>query len=416
VINTCLSQRRTTLTIHTLSAFTCAYIPPVFALVLHHDLFRSATLPSCTDVKMTTKLKFLAFGATLFSSVAHAHISMNTPTPYDPQPDTSPLNPDGSNYPCKKTSAGFTIAKVTSASVDQTVRLTFLGSANHAGGSCQISLTTDDASQLSANTKFKVIYSIMGGCPGINGVNNEYDVPIPQEVPAGNYTLSWSWFNNIGNREFYHNCAPVSITGGNASADDFNRLPDMAIYNIPSQNDCKTIETKDVQFPEPGKYFMIGAGAKLSPPTGSCATGGGASDPSDPTNVPSGIGISTSTSMDDGLYHSSTSTLVDTSTTSSSDLAAVSTFFLTSSVTAAGTPIASTMATGSLSNSSYTPPAQPSAPGSSTSSCSPDGSIVCSPDGTQFGLCNFGSATFMAVAPGTHCTNGAIARRGILRV
>lgn len=68
------------------------------------------------------------------------------------------------------------------------------------------------------------------------------------------------------------NCAPVSVSGGGSGA-DFGSLPDMAVFNIASKNDCRTTETKDVQFPHPGKYVEMSPGAKLAPPTGSCASG-----------------------------------------------------------------------------------------------------------------------------------------------
>jgi hypothetical protein len=71
----------------------------------------------------------------------------------------------------------------------------------------------------------------------------------------------------------YMNCAPISVAGGQGSDGSFQSLPDMAIFNIASKNDCKTTETKDVQFPNPGKYVEMGPGAALGPPTGSCAAG-----------------------------------------------------------------------------------------------------------------------------------------------
>jgi hypothetical protein len=45
--------------------------------------------------------------------------------------------------------------------------------------------------------------------------------------------------------------------------------------------------------------------------------------------------------------------------------------------------------------------------------CSTDGAVVCNPDGTKFGLCDWGRVRFMAVAAGTQCKNGAIVRRNI---
>lgn len=41
-------------------------------------------------------------------------------------------------------------------------------------------------------------------------------------------------------------------------------------------------------------------------------------------------------------------------------------------------------------------------------SCPSNGEIVCSSDGTQFGMCNFGKVTFQPVAAGTQCKDGRI--------
>lgn len=201
------------------------------------------------------------------AACASAHINMKSPTPFNPAPDTSPLSPGGANYPCKAAAGGLTIASQSTASVGSTVQMSFSGSAVHGGGSCQVSLSKDGASSLNAGSEFKVIYSILGGCPGTDGSTVSYDVPIPAEVPAGEYTFAWTWFNKIGNREMYMNCAPISIEGGSGTDATFSGLPDMAIYNIASKNECKTVEGSDVQFPNPGQYVMTGAGFKPGQPT-----------------------------------------------------------------------------------------------------------------------------------------------------
>jgi hypothetical protein len=65
-----------------------------------------------------------------------------------------------------------------------------------------------------------------------------------------------------------------------------------------------------------------------------------------------------------------------------------------------------------LNNGTFVPPqAAPGSGGSSGASCSPDGGIVCSADGSQFALCNHGTALMMPVAAGTTCSNGAIQKR-----
>lgn len=54
---------------------------------------------------------------------------------------------------------------------------------------------------------------------------------------------------------------------------------------------------------------------------------------------------------------------------------------------------------------SGTMPAYPIGTGSS---CSSNGELVCSADGTQFGICNFGVVSFQAAAAGTKCVDGMI--------
>jgi hypothetical protein len=138
-----------------------------------------------------------------FASKALGHISLQSPVPYG-RPDTSPLNPSGSNFPCK-TDNGFGISRVTKMKVGDSQTISFAGTAVHSGGSCQLSLTP--GFRPTVDSDFKVILSIEGGCPGLNGQTTSYDYKIPEEVPNGNYSFGWTWYNNIGNREIYMNCA-----------------------------------------------------------------------------------------------------------------------------------------------------------------------------------------------------------------
>jgi len=344
---------------------------------------------------------------------ANAHVRMVEPAPLSPAPDTSPLDRSGSNFPCKKTSAGFIVNTTQDATVGQPFQLSFAGSANHNGGSCQLSLSKDDASALSSSSSFKVIYSIMGGCPGVSGVENSYQIKVPAEVPNGKYTMAWTWFNNIGNREMYMNCALLAVSGSKASSSDFRSLPDMAIYNIQGKdNGCKTIETKDVQFPNPGRYVETGQGAKLAPPACNGASGdtsgsgtavipaGGSGNNGQPASPAAGT-----SSMNNGLYTpraSATSSKAASMATLAPAASYMSSMHASSGITRA-TPSAT---------SSYKAPSA-AAHGFSSGvgqACSQDGALVCNSDGTQLGLCNFGRVQFMAVAPGTLCRNGAIAK------
>lgn len=107
---------------------------------------------------------------------------MSTPVPYGKSSlDSSPLS-SGTQYPCKQRSGVYNDegARAKNAmAIGATQQLSFAGSATHGGGSCQISLSTDK--EPTKNSKFAVIKSIEGGCPGgVNGGSSatfEYSIP-----------------------------------------------------------------------------------------------------------------------------------------------------------------------------------------------------------------------------------------------
>lgn len=219
---------------------------------------------------------------------ASAHMMLSFPAPlnskYNQFADsgkidysyTAPLAADGSDYPCKGyqsdlgTPAGQSVA---SFAVGGQGNITVVGGAAHGGGSCQISLSTDGAKT------FKVIQSIIGNCP-TNGEGN-FDFTVPSDAPAGDAVLAWSWNNRIGNREFYMNCAAVTLTGGSAKreatdkrAASFSSLPDMFVANI--GNGCSVAEGGDVDYPNPGEAVTKNSDNPEAP-SGSCGSSGSSS-------------------------------------------------------------------------------------------------------------------------------------------
>ncbi|KAH7165947.1 chitin-binding, domain 3 [Dactylonectria macrodidyma] len=195
------------------------------------------------------------------ASVASAHMLISNPVPYGKSTlNNSPLAGDGSDFPCKLRT-GVYEAEGASNSYAQgsTQTLSFLGTAVHGGGSCQISITTDK--EPTSSSVWKVIKSIEGGCPAKgqegnigNDANAEdpytYDYTIPEELVAGDYTIAWTWFNKVGNREMYMNCAPLTVTGDGGDEGHLDTLPDMFVANI--GNECTVPADHDVQFPDPG--------------------------------------------------------------------------------------------------------------------------------------------------------------------
>ncbi|KAL8919551.1 MAG: hypothetical protein Q9208_006743 [Pyrenodesmia sp. 3 TL-2023] len=254
----------------------------------------------------TISLMAMAFA---LLSTTNAHMEMKTPSPFGAASmNNSPLDPSGSDFPCKQRPGVYeppATKNVMPIGVPQT--LSFKGSAVHGGGSCQISLSKD--AKPTKESKWMVIHSIQGGCPAKAAGNlgddananvaAQFQYKIPPGIAPGEYTLAWTWFNKIGNREMYMNCAPITVTGGGktrrdvqdchgssnttntyASDEIFKRdtsFPEMFKANMPS-TDCETETEKDVKFPNPGQSVEnAGDPSALAPPTGPKCGGAGAS-------------------------------------------------------------------------------------------------------------------------------------------
>ncbi|KAK4149491.1 hypothetical protein C8A00DRAFT_37919 [Chaetomidium leptoderma] len=361
----------------------------------------------------------------LLSGTAHSHMIMNTPTPYNLHGSAKLLQVDplGPSYPfpCQGLTDAVSAATPLTAGASQLVN--FTGGAQHGGGSCQFSLTYEYPPPAD-KTKWKTIYTLIGGCP-VSAVGNlpktgtdqdsradalhcgndsgtecirQFDVPIPKALPNGNATFAWTWFNKIGDREVYMNCAPVSITGGADEKGFFEALPQMFLANVPGE--CTT-GGGVLNIPNPGKYGKV-----LEQPApgseGSCpkAEGvpvfenGGSSSSPPPSESLVVIPI-TST----GAATSSSASLVVIPITT--PLSTAASGFVTQTTTDVAAPVPTATAGSGSGSGSGSSGSQP---------CSANGAIVCfSP--TSFGLCANGAAIPQPVAAGTTCTSGQIVRR-----
>lgn len=232
------------------------------------------------------------------ASVASAHMMISNPVPYGKSNlNNSPLDASGSDFPCKQRDGVYDAQGASNVYAQgSTQKLSFVGTAVHGGGSCQISVTTDLAPD--ANSVWKVIKSIEGGCPAQGQAGNlgdnanavdpyTYDFTIPDELVSGNYTLAWTWFNKVGNREMYMNCAPLTVTGDGGSADHLSSLPNMFTANI--GNGCGTVSDTDVEFPNAGSEVekLNGSTDAFAAPTGTgCAAASGGGSSATATNAP----------------------------------------------------------------------------------------------------------------------------------
>ncbi|KAL1747108.1 hypothetical protein HDZ31DRAFT_72442 [Schizophyllum fasciatum] len=242
--------------------------------------------------------------AALQSSVV-AHMMMSDPPPlrsqynkYSTNADydmTSPLTSDGSNYPCKgyldDASGKEPVATWKAGSSQQ---VTIEGSANHGGGSCQLSISEDDGAS------FKVIKSFEGGCPTAGP--DKLSVDVPSDVSSGIRVLAWTWNNQIGNREFYMNCAMITIEDGGSGLDNY---PDVFVAQLSSINSCTVAEGVDVLYPSPGDQVEREDGdSNLGKPTGDCgpvsSSNGGSSSSGGSSNGGTGTGSGPSSSFTAG--------------------------------------------------------------------------------------------------------------------
>ncbi|KAI9158370.1 hypothetical protein HJFPF1_06364 [Paramyrothecium foliicola] len=234
----------------------------------------------------------LALAAGL-ASVASAHMEMLFPAPFKSKANPNagqdidysmvdPLAQDGSNFPCKGyhslfgTPAGAATADFTPGS---SYEIKVAGGANHNGGSCQASLSYDKGAT------WTVIHSYIGNCP-VQG-ESSYPFTVPADAPGGEAIFAWTWFNKVGNREMYMNCAAVNIAGGAAkrqASAAFSSRPSMFVANV--GNGCKVPETVDVEFPNPGPDVTTDAAATKGAPEGDCGSAGPA-PPTTPEQPPS---------------------------------------------------------------------------------------------------------------------------------
>ncbi|KAF2021749.1 lytic polysaccharide monooxygenase [Aaosphaeria arxii CBS 175.79] len=371
--------------------------------------------------------------ASAFLASVNAHMIMKSPVPYSADKvDSAPIT--AAQFPCKS-NLGFTVSTMNNMAVGEKQTLSFTGTAVHGGGSCQLSVTTD--TEPNANSKFKVIKSIEGGCPGVNEQVNTYDFELPDSIPNGKATFAWTWFAKLsGGPEMYMNCAPIEVTGGASDTSKFDELPDMLVANLGQATTCKSPENKALKFPNPGSNLQNGGTNDILDPTGECGTSGTtppqegnpssapAAQPSSPATpeIPIPTGSAPAIAPTAVYPTGDVSTVLPTtnpggifapSASSAAPLTSTQTTLVTvtakPSVPGAG-PTQPSISTPAGTGNTPTPTG-PSAPGGGSGTCSEEGSIVCNgPD--QFGLCNHGQVVWQQVAAGTTCSNGSITKRG----
>ncbi|KAJ4271407.1 hypothetical protein NW762_000109 [Fusarium torreyae] len=223
-------------------------------------------------------MQFPSFALCLgLAGLAQAHMEMIYPPPFKSKANTNagsdvdysmtaPLEASGANFPCKGYHSLFGTkegAPVADWEAGGSYNMTITGGANHGGGSCQASLSYDKGKTWS------VIHSYIGNCPAAG--TSTFDFKVPTDAPSGEAIFAWSWFNQIGNREMYMNCAAVKIGGGSKRASAMSNRPEMFVANV--GNGCTTEESSDLEFPDPGPDVSNDS-KKTAGPKGSCGKAG----------------------------------------------------------------------------------------------------------------------------------------------
>ncbi|KAK6424676.1 hypothetical protein LTR95_016359 [Oleoguttula sp. CCFEE 5521] len=391
----------------------------------------------------------IAIAALAASTVCNAHFFISSPTPIEGSGVKPPLEASGSDFPCHGVALPSSGGQKMAAGSSQVLSFDLGGGANtavHGGGSCQLSLLYD-TSKAADPSAWHVIYSIEGGCPANtkgnldNGVGavacaspdqgdcvHAFNYTIPEGVQSGNAIMSWTWFNTVGNREMYQNCANVEITGGSGS--EMSDLPGMFAANIAQAGSCATKEQLAVGFPDPGKYVLTQSAANgYNYPISTLACGGGAAAPSSYGGASSTVAATATSSVyaaPSSSAYAAPSSAAAVSTSAPANTLPVSsappayqtggavtetTYATTFATVTAGSPSPSASSPVEAAPSALASSSGPAAKSSDGSvSCSNDGGVVCI-DATHFGICNFGSAVPMPLAAGTTCADGVVSRK-----
>ncbi|KAF2717723.1 lytic polysaccharide monooxygenase [Polychaeton citri CBS 116435] len=366
------------------------------------------------------------------------HLIMDSPIPFgrdslnnsplvDAKPGTSQ-----SDFPCKQRQGVYDITAMNNMAVGDAQELNFTGSASHGGGTCQIAVTLDH--EPDAKSVWKIIQVFEGGCPidaDGNSGTHPFSFSIPEKFPNGRASLAWVWYNRIGNREIYMNCAPITVTGGSDDKSFFDTLPNLYVINLPT-SECSSQESVDQLIPFPGQFVMRENVQSIKAASGpQCAASAAA--------MTQDVKAYQSATSNDGGAYKAPATNGDSvgpaptggAAASSSVAAAAPTSAMggagSSAASSGAAPASSASATSSF--PTLTPSAgagvgdggsaaptgtMPANPNSTGGSCSGDDMICDASDPSKFGLCSEGRIVWQPVAPGTQCKGSAIvkAKRG----
>ncbi|KAJ2672606.1 hypothetical protein IWW42_002760 [Coemansia sp. RSA 1085] len=218
--------------------------------------------------------------------LAAAHISIISPCPrYSPVGEKCPALPPGESYDigehaingpissvqlggtmplCRHTTPWPTPAAEWTAGQQVTIKFN-PSAAIHSGGHCQFSISYDNGKTFAVIHE-ELQYCFLGSKPA--SVTNtpqvhEYSFTLPKNLPSSDKAVfSWTWINASGNREFYMNCADVSIKGSGSSYTG----KQMVIANYPGY---PTIPEFNGNYDTGMQYYKDAPSVTVSPSGGS---------------------------------------------------------------------------------------------------------------------------------------------------
>ncbi|ORX63927.1 hypothetical protein DL89DRAFT_327209 [Linderina pennispora] len=171
----------------------------------------------------------------ILAAAASAHMQINYPCPrFSPHCATTPELPPGEslNYNLASPigSGGDILAPLCHSqtawpqvnekwTAGQSITVKFAqGGAAHGGGHCEFSLSYDGGKTFVVVHQ-ELKYCFVGSASSSNTANTlSYTFNLPSDLPSTDHAVfAWSWVNAVGNREFYMDCADVSISGSSKS-------------------------------------------------------------------------------------------------------------------------------------------------------------------------------------------------------
>jgi len=130
--------------------------------------------------------------------IAHCQDALKNPIPRNTDPSSAP--PCGGANTAQLSAGGY-------ARKGSTINVKW--STNHAGGNTPLRISITPKADVPLNSSMVPLYQQNGNPPNYD--NNNNDLLIPENTPAGIYTLQWMWLFSNGDHQEYYSCAEIRV-------------------------------------------------------------------------------------------------------------------------------------------------------------------------------------------------------------